>query len=131
MTRDWWDNDRQRFDLYVSRLVVQNAPEAILSLPEKRLAFLQGIPHVEVPREADSLAAALLASVPLPEKAATDALHISVAAVNGIQFLLTWNCKHIANASLRPGFERVCRDRGYEVPVICTPYELLEINDVV
>jgi hypothetical protein len=69
--------------------------------------------------------------VPLPEKAGIDALHISVAAVNGIQYLLTWNCKHIANPSLRPAIERLCRDMGYEPPVICTPQELLEIDDAI
>ncbi len=60
---------------------------------------------------------------------AIDALHISVAAVNGIEYLLTWNCKHIANPSLRPRIERLCREMRYEPPVICTPQELLEIDD--
>jgi hypothetical protein len=95
------------------------------------LFYLEGIPLLEVPPMVDSLAESLLAGVPLPEKAATDALHISAAAVNGIQYLLTWNCKHIANPSFRPGIQRVCRDSGYEAPVICTPQELLETDDVI
>jgi hypothetical protein len=72
---------------------------------------------------------ALLKDVPLSSKAATDALHIAVAAVNGVEYLLTWNCRHIANPALRPRIESVCRKMDYEPPVICTPQELLEIDD--
>jgi len=75
--------------------------------------------------EAEELAATLLREVPLPARAAADALHIAVAAVNGVSYLVTWNCTHIANASLRSQIEAVCRRSGYEPPVICTPRELL------
>ena len=74
---------------------------------------------------AEDLAAALMRGVPLPARASADALHIAVAAVNGVSYLVSWNCTHIANASLRPRIEAVCRQRGYEPPVICTPRELL------
>ena len=80
-------------------------------------------------QEAETLAIALLGGVPLPPKATIDAYHISVAAVHGVEFLVTWNCKHIANPALRARIEFVCRQQGYEPPVICTPQELLEIND--
>jgi hypothetical protein len=95
----------------------------------ERLKYLESIPLVETPDDTNALAESLVAGVPLPEKAAIDALHISVADVNGAEYLLTWNCKHIANPSLRPQIERVCRELGYEPPVICTPQELLEIDD--
>jgi hypothetical protein len=75
--------------------------------------------------EAEALAATLLREVPLPARAAADALHIAVAAVNGVSYLVSWNCTHIANAALRPRIEAVCRQSGYEPPVICTPRELL------
>ncbi len=90
---------------------------------------MQALALLDESKQVGSLAKSLLAGVPLPEKAATDALHIAMAAVNGIQYVLTWNCKHIANPSFRPGIERVCRDAGYEPPVICTPQELLETDD--
>jgi hypothetical protein len=92
--------------------------------------YVQDVPLLEESKEVASLAKSLFAGVPLPEKAATDATHIAIAAVNGIQFMLTWNCKHIANPSFRAGIERVCREMGYEAPVICTPQELLEIDEV-
>jgi hypothetical protein len=64
--------------------------------------------------------------IPLPAKAQADALHIAVSAVNGMDYLLTWNCTHIANATLRLKIESICRSAEYEPPVICTPQEILE-----
>ena len=72
------------------------------------------------------LAQALLKQAALPARAAADALHIAIAVVNGMDYLLTWNCTHIANAALRNRIETVCRSKGFEVPIICTPEELLE-----
>lgn len=128
-TRDWWDNHRQRFDLLVSRFVVEECSNRDPVAVQERLAYLEGIPLLQIADEVPSLAESLVIGVPLPEKAAMDALHISVAAINNIQYLMTWNCKHIANPSLRPRIEKLCREGGYEPPVICTPQELLEIND--
>jgi hypothetical protein len=71
------------------------------------------------------MARLLMSDVPRPARAQTDAVHIAASAVNGINYLLTWNCTHIANATLRPGIERICKAMGYEPPVICTPQELL------
>ncbi len=93
------------------------------------MVYLEGVRLLQMSDDIDSLAESLLAGVPLLEKARIDALHISVAAVNGVQYLLTWNCKHIANPSMRPRIEQLCREMGYEPPVICTPQELLEIDD--
>ena len=130
-TRDWWDNQRQRFDLFVSRFVVDECSDGDPVAAEERLAYLEGIPLLQMSDDVNSLAESLLVGVPMPEKAGIDALHISVAAANGVQYLLTWNCKHIANPSLRPRIERLCRDMDYEPPVICTPQELLEIHDAI
>jgi len=128
-TRDWWDNHRQRFDLFVSRFVVDECSNGDPVAVQERLVYLEGIPLLQIADEVHSLAESLVIGVPLPEKAAMDALHISVAAINNIQYLMTWNCKHIANPSLRPRIEKLCREGGYEPPVICTPQELLEIDD--
>ncbi|MSR79671.1 MAG: hypothetical protein EXS11_02970 [Gemmataceae bacterium] len=73
-----------------------------------------------------TLADALMKRVPLPPKAAADALHIALATIHGMDYLLTWNCAHIANAALRSSIEAVCQENGYEPPVICTPGELLK-----
>lgn len=89
-----------------------------------RLAALSGVPLLEQTPEAAILAEALTAGVPLPERAAADALHIAIATVHGLDYLLTWNCTHIANVTLRPRIEAVCRTLGYEPPLIRTPEEL-------
>ena len=130
-TRDWWDNERQRYDLFVSRYVMNECSRGDPQAAQERLAFLEGIPLLEVSDSVETLAQALLSKVPLPAKATVDALHISVAALSGVDYLLTWNCKHIANPSLRLRIESICRELGCEPPVICTPQELLEINDVI
>ena len=95
----------------------------------QRLEVLRDLPLLEQTEEVTTLAQALLGQVPLPERAAVDALHIAVAAVHGMDYLLTWNCTHIANAALRGQIESVCRAGGYEPPAICTPEELLSEED--
>jgi hypothetical protein len=123
ITREWWTR-RDEFDLYPSRLVVQECQAGDEQAAAHRLASLAGIPLLEQEAEAAELADALLRDVPLPQKAAADALHIATAAVHGMQYLLTWNCTHLANAALRPQIEAVCRAAGFEPPLICTPQEL-------
>jgi hypothetical protein len=91
----------------------------------ERSEVLKYLPIIEPDERAVVLAARLMREVPLPAKAIVDAAHIAVAAVGGMDFLLTWNFKHIANASLRDRIEHVCRASGYSPPVICTPEELL------
>ena len=128
-TREWWADHRHRFSVYISRFVVAECAAGDAAAAAARLQVLSDVPLLELTNGAESLAAALLDDGPLPPKAATDALHISIAATNGIEYLLTWNCRHIANPALRPRIESICRKMGYEPPVICTPQELLEIDD--
>ena len=130
-TRDWWENHRRQYDSFISRFVVDECSEGDPVAAQERLAYLEGIPLLEIPNDVNSLAESLIAGVPMPETAGIDALHIAVAAVNGIQYLITWNCKHIANPALRPRIELLCREMGFEPPVICTPQELLEIDDAI
>ena len=123
ITREWWAR-RDGFDLYSSRLVVQECQAGDAQAAADRLAALAGIPLLEQGAEVAELAEALVRGVPLPPKAGADALHIATAAVHGMQYLLTWNCTHIANAVMRPRIEAVCRAAGFEPPLICTPEEL-------
>jgi hypothetical protein len=86
-----------------------------------------GLPILKVSPEAKQLAVQLMQQIPLPKKAEVDALHIAMAALGGIEFLLTWNCTHIANAALQPRIAAVCRKAGLVPPVICTPQQLTEV----
>lgn len=93
-------------------------------MASRRLEELQTIPLLDVSDDVGALARRLVSDGALPVKAALDALHIAVATVHGIDYLLTWNCKHIANAEMQNKVMAACRASGYEPPVICTPEEL-------
>jgi predicted nucleic acid-binding protein len=126
ITADWWDNRRKDFDLFVSELVVIEATRGNEEAAARRLAVIANIPGLRLSEPAKALAEVFLREGSLPPKASVDALHIAAAATNGIDYLLTWNCTHIANAIIRPKLEAVCRRNGFEPPIICTPSELLE-----
>ena len=83
------------------------------------------LPLLDIRPEVAELAAAILNSGKIRRKAATDAAHIAIAAVHSMDFLVTWNCVHIANAAIAKALAAICREHGYECPVICTPEELL------
>ena len=125
ITRDWWDRRRPEFELYISQVVLRECQAGDATAAAERLKILQDLPLLEQTEEATRLAQALVDRVPLPERAAVDALHVAIATVHGVDYLLTWNCTHIANATLRDPIESVCRENGYEPPAICTPDELL------
>ncbi len=124
-----WDNHRLNYDLYTSQVVHDEATAGDSEAAAKRIQALQGIELLDVSNEAAELAEKLLAQKCLPKKAAEDALHIAIAAVHGIDYLITWNCKHIANAQMRSAIENVIRLSGYQAPIICTPEELLGEKD--
>lgn len=130
LTQTWWDNEREKYALYVSQLVIQEAAVGDVEAAAKRLNVLDNIPLLELTPEALALAKNFMENKLLPEKAKEDALHIAVATVERIDYLLTWNCRHIANAAIRNLIERRCRDLGYEPPIICTPEELIGDDDV-
>jgi predicted nucleic acid-binding protein len=127
LTREWWDERRSSFDLYVSQIVIQESSAGEARMARERLDALDGIPLLSVNQQAFALARGLVERGPLPEKAEIDALHIALATTHGMDYLLTWNCKHIANAEMQIGVAKIAREAGFEPPVICTPEELLGI----
>jgi len=126
ITADWWIRRRMSFELYVSRLVVEEAAAGDPEAAARRLATLHGIPRLEVTESASDQATSLVAHAAIPLEATEDALHVAVAAAHGMDYLLTWNCRHIANAAMRNRIADICAAGGFEAPVICTPEELLE-----
>lgn len=126
LTSRWWTKARPSFYPVVSQLVID---EALLGDPasaRRRAQAISGLPILELTHAGRELARALLDEVAMPPTAIADALHIAIAAENGAHYLLTWNCRHIANASSRVLIERTLRLRGYDAPVLCTPEELME-----
>lgn len=124
-TKRWWTRERERYELYASRFVLDEARLGSEELAAARLEALKDIPLLDLSESVFAFGTELLNRAVLPEKARVDALHIAVAAVHEMDYLLTWNCKHIANARLVPQINRIIEDQGYTPPYICTPEELL------
>ena len=125
ITREWWER-RDRFELFVSQAVVEEAARGDVAAAARRAALLSGMSVLELGAEVHEFANRLLRTRIVPAKASIDALHIAVAVVNRIDYLVTWNWVHIANAAIRVKIERVCQSAGLHRPVICTPEELME-----
>jgi predicted nucleic acid-binding protein len=125
LTRRWWLSRRANFELFVSATVIDEAGDGDPALATERLRFLSDLPLLTITPAAHDLKAMLFRERSLPRNAEVDALHIATAAVHGIEYLLTWNCKHIANAVTLPSIYAVCRDAGCEPPFVCTPQELM------
>ncbi len=127
LTRIWWNARREQYDTVVSQLVLDEAGAGDEEAAAERLELLDGIPLLDVtdPR-IDPIADALLAAHLLPDIARSDAEHVAIATVHGVDYLLTWNCKHIANAQTLPGVYRLLTNRGYSPPLIVTPEEFSE-----
>jgi hypothetical protein len=99
-TQEWWDNRRSQFDCSVSQVVVDEASIGDATEIEKRLAIISGLPVLKVTEEAEALVQAIIAAGILPPHAFPDAAHVAVSAVHKTDYLLTWSCKHLANAKL-------------------------------
>lgn len=125
-TREWWDSNRIRYNLVTSQYVVNEARLGNPSLADERLSYLADIPLLPIVDEIDEVAKEIVSRAILPTKAILDALHIACAAVNCVDYLLTWNCTHIANPIILPRVFRTLSDFGLPFPIICTPKDMLD-----
>ena len=126
---EWWNERRLRYDVFISPLVVEEISAGDASAAEERVRVIADIPSVTIAAEAESLASALLASNAVPANSARDALHVAIAATQGIDYLITWNFRHINNASTRTMVVNVVSDFGLVCPVLCSPEELIGEDD--
>jgi hypothetical protein len=127
-TKEWWEDCRTDYQLCASELVFREAAARDPQAARERLEVLKDMLLLETRQEARDLAKELLQAGALPAKASEDALHIAVAAHQKIPYLLTWNLRHIANATMRPLIDSVCANQGYKAPIICTPEELRRVK---
>ncbi|MEK6257123.1 MAG: type II toxin-antitoxin system VapC family toxin [Planctomycetota bacterium] len=126
VTRQWWPIAMTKHRLFVSRLVADECGAGDAKAAAERLAVLNSLEFLAASAEVDKLAEQFIAGHAIPETEPRDAAHIALAAVHGIDYLVTWNFKHIANPSTRAAIECICRNAGYAPPIICTPDELAE-----
>jgi hypothetical protein len=125
LTREWCDKSLKKFDVYVSTLILSEISRGDKDASVERNRVIANIPVLSVNMDALDLASQILAKSGLPKKAGDDATHIACATLSGMDFLLTWNCKHIANATIRKKVEMIISDAGFVCPVIATPEELM------
>jgi len=125
ITLQWWEQARHHYELFTSELVISETSEGHPEAAERRLESLRSMTELVVDPEMETLAAKLMADGGFPAGAEVDALHVAIAAVQGIELLLTWNCRHINNAQKKPQMRSICAAARYTCPEICTPQELL------
>ena len=126
VTRRWWEEERHNYQLVISQYVLDEVSAGNPTLAAERLACLNDVPVLESPPAVAVMADRLLASALLPAKARLDALHICTAAFHRLDYLLTWNCAHIANARTLPRIRNILSELGYDLPVVCTPEEMID-----
>ena len=129
LTRAWWSTAADRYSLFVSQLTLDECSEGDPDAAKERLDVLKGVDMISTPKEAEELAALLVARLAVPASQPRDALHIAIATVHCVQFIVTWNFKHILNPHVQVKIAGACREGGFEPPVICTPQQLLEAEN--
>ncbi len=125
ITKQWWKEEKKNYNLYISELVLTEALLGDTAAAKKRAKILNEIPILMVNEHVKILTQKLIKEKGVPEKAQADALHIAIACVHSMDYLLTWNCRHIDNAIAKPLIRKICKMAGYTCPEICTPFELL------
>ena len=125
VTRTWWKSHRQQYRVVASAVVVREAGAGDPEMAAKRLALIADCDLLQITDAVETLAALLVARGLVPATVPNDALHIAVATVGGVEYLLTWNLRHLAGAVARRRIEHELRRLGYEPPTICTPEELM------
>jgi predicted nucleic acid-binding protein len=128
-TRRWWDGGCSGFDLFTSQETLDEAGRGDPGQASQRLGLLNEIPVLEVTPPVEQLTRRLLEVSLIPAGVASDALHIATASVHGVDFLVTWNFKHIVNPHIRQRLRMEVASLGYVLPVLCTPEELLRDGD--
>ena len=126
VTRLWWPIAIKEYELFVSSVVADECSAGNADVAQERMDIVNSLSFLAISPITDQLAADLIAKHAVPATEPRDALHIAISAVNGIEYLVSWNFKHIVNPKTRAAIERVCEEAGFSPPMICTPDQLLE-----
>jgi len=126
LTHQWWNDERAKYELVTSQYVLDEASAGDPTCAAERMKLLDGILLLGLDPQVGIIANEIISRAILPQKAAVDALHIAMVAHHKVQYLLTWNCKHIANARILPRIHDALTNLGYPIPIICTPEEMVD-----
>ncbi len=127
ITSEWWPKAVKRFDVYISEVVVEEAAAGNKESAEQRLNKLKGFPYLELTERVEKVAQIYMEKLSIPKKALRDAAHLAVASVHNIDYLVTWNCVHLANGEIIKKLLKINEKLSIKTPVICTPEELMEV----
>jgi hypothetical protein len=130
ITYQWWNEERRKYDIFISGLVIAEVLEGHSDAVNRRLKSLENISELSIDQEMGEFAKVLITGGGIPASSEADALHVAIASIHRIDYLLTWNCRHINNASTKPIIRKLCAEAGYICPEICTPLELLSEDSV-
>lgn len=127
ITEQWWKNNLNKFDVYISEAVFEEISEGDPDAALKRLNVVNTIPSLEITDDVKNVYKIYMKRLQIPDKALRDAIHIAIASVHSIDYLVTWNCKHIANGEIIKKLISINIELGLSIPVIVTPEELMEV----
>ena len=124
-THEWWNRERLRYRIFTSAFTIDECPRGDAGAASRRLAFLSDVPELTVPSDLHLIETDIIRLFQLPPKAYTDTSHLALAIVHRMDYLLTWNCTHLANAVLQKELVEYCGYRQLHIPIICTPETLI------
>ncbi|MBM4024402.1 MAG: type II toxin-antitoxin system VapC family toxin [Planctomycetes bacterium] len=127
ITHEWWDRQRPLFECYISEVVVDEIRAGDDKVAQRRMEAAGGSTILGVAARAEALTKVIVESGAIPVQAVRDAAHLAITAVNDIDYLLTWNCRHLANGQIIRAVSAICAARGFRMPVVCTPEELMGV----
>lgn len=128
LTHHWWTHESFQFRLYTSVFTLDEAGRGDVNAADRRQRFLNDIPDLAIPPEFLALEADIIRLFQLPPKAQTDASHLALAVLHRMDYLLTWNCTHLANSVLQKELMDYCQYHTLHVPIVCTPRTLTKFE---
>lgn len=128
ITREWWEVGVRHYRVFISEAVLRELMRGDPDAAKRRLAVVENIDVIEPSADVEALAAAYMQDLEIPKAAAMDALHLAFASIAGLDYLVTWNCRHLARPSVKKRLPAINAAFGYNFPVVCTPEELLYEN---
>ena len=127
ITADWWENVRSEVECYISPFVIQEVSRGDKEMVKRRLEAAQGMSVLALNGDIQRLAEEYVAAIKLPERATLDAFHLAIAAWYKVDYVLSWNCKHIASGRVQKLLQGVNGELNIHTPILCTPEELMEV----
>jgi predicted nucleic acid-binding protein len=127
ITREWWDIALPKLDSFISQFVINEIADGDPVAAKARLQASSHFPQLKMNQEIADLANRYFKAIHIPEKAKTDAFHLATATWHGMDYLVSWNCTHIASGRVRNIVEHINAENDLATPTICTPEELMEV----